>query len=109
MHLAYHLPCHLKIQVHSDSSIKMLEALPGVTVDALESHCCGMAGTWGMAAKNDRLSRTIGSDLTGRLEESGADMAVTDCPTCEMQIHQLGRFAVSHPVEVVERGMGVQC
>ncbi|WP_419662282.1 FAD-linked oxidoreductase [Desulfosarcina variabilis str. Montpellier] len=104
--LAYHQPCHLKIQAEPDSSLKMLQALPGTTVDALDSHCCGMAGTWGLAAKNDSLSRRIGQDLIDRIDATGADIAVTDCPTCEMQMAALGRLPVMHPVEVVEKGMG---
>lgn len=103
--LAYHQPCHLKIQPEPDSSLKMLKALPGTTVDALDSHCCGMAGTWGLAAKNDSLSRRIGQDLIDRIDTTGADVAVTDCPTCEMQMAGLGRLPVMHPVEVVDRGI----
>ncbi len=106
MHLAYHQPCHLKIQAEADSSLTMLQALPDATVDALDSHCCGMAGTWGLADKNETLSRRIGSDLIDRIDASGADVAVTDCPTCEMQMAQLGRWSVMHPVEVVAKGMG---
>ena len=104
--LAYHQPCHLKLQPEADSSLKLLQGLPGATVNALDSHCCGMAGTWGMAAKNDSLSRRIGQDLIDRIDASGADIAVTDCPTCEMQMAALGRLPVMHPVEVVEKGMG---
>ena len=103
--LAYHQPCHLKIQAEPESSLKMLQALPGTTVDALDSHCCGMAGTWGLAAKNDSLSRRIGQDLVDRIDATGANIAVTDCPTCEMQMVALGRLPVMHPVEVVDEGM----
>lgn len=106
LHLAYHQPCHLKVQTEADSSLKMLQALPEATVDALDSHCCGMAGTWGLAAKNDALSRRIGGDLIDRINASAADVAVTDCPTCEMQMIQLGRLPVMHPVEVLEKMMG---
>ncbi len=104
VHLAYHLPCHLKVQAEPDSSLKLIRALPQTTVDALDSHCCGMAGTWGLSAKNDTLSRKIGSDLIGRIQASGAHTAVTDCPTCEMQISHLGQWPVLHPVEVVDSG-----
>ena len=105
VHLAYHLPCHLKVQTEADSSLKMLQTMPEATVDALSSHCCGMAGTWGLAAKNDVLSRRIGGDLIGRIDASGADVAVTDCPTCEIQMVHLGRLPVLHPVEAVGKGM----
>ncbi|BBO72345.1 oxidoreductase [Desulfosarcina alkanivorans] len=101
--VAYHQPCHLKVQAEPGSTIAMLDALPGTDVTALDSHCCGMAGTWGLAARNDGLSRIIGSHLMDLLDASGADAAVTDCPTCEMQMAQLGSRPVLHPVELVAR------
>ena len=101
--LAYHQPCHLKVQTDPASSLTLMDRLPGVTVADLDSHCCGMAGTWGMAAKNDALSRTIGAHLTGLVDAARVDAAVTDCPTCEMQMAQLGRLPVMHPVEVAAR------
>ena len=103
--LAYHQPCHLKVQTDPASSATLMGRLPGVAVDALQSHCCGMAGTWGMAAKNDALSRTMGAHLMGLVDAAHADAAVTDCPTCEMQMTQLGRRPVLHPVEVVANVM----
>ncbi|WP_218188174.1 heterodisulfide reductase-related iron-sulfur binding cluster [Desulfosarcina cetonica] len=103
---AYHQPCHLKIQPEPQSTAKVLAAVPGLRLTPLASHCCGMAGTWGLAAKNETLSRTIGSDLMGLIEASGADVAVTDCPTCEMQISHLGCRPVMHPVELLVRSVG---
>ena len=101
--LAYHQPCHLKVQTDPQSTMAMLGELPGINLKALDSHCCGMAGTWGMAAQNDGLSRTIGAHLMGLIDSAGADAAVTDCPTCEMQMAQLGTRPVLHPVEIVAR------
>lgn len=103
MSVAYHQPCHLKDQADPRSTVDMLTALPGMELKTLKSHCCGMAGSWGLSAKNDGLSRTIGSHLVNLLDESGADAAVTDCPTCEMQMAQLGSLPVMHPVEIVAR------
>jgi Fe-S oxidoreductase len=101
--LAYHQPCHLKVQTDPQSTMAMLGDLPGINLNALDSHCCGMAGTWGLAAKNDGLSRTIGAHLMGLIDAVGANAAVTDCPTCEMQMAQLGTRPVLHPVEIVAR------
>ncbi|MBC2713064.1 MAG: FAD-binding protein [Desulfosarcina sp.] len=105
MSTAYHQPCHLKVQPDPRSSVAMLTAVPELTMSNLDSHCCGMAGTWGLAAKNDGLSRTIGSHLINLIDASGADAAVTDCPTCEMQMAQLGTRPVLHPVEIMAQCM----
>ncbi len=99
--LAYHAPCHLRIQPNSRSSLALLGALPGVQLQDLNSTCCGMAGSWGMLHANYDLSRTIAAPMIQRLNASGADLGVTDCPTCQMQMEHLGRLPVRHPVEVV--------
>ncbi len=48
--LAYHAPCHLRIQDDPGASVDMLTALDNVRVRPLKTHCCGMAGSWGMTA-----------------------------------------------------------
>jgi Fe-S oxidoreductase len=103
--LAYHQPCHLRLQTESRSSIELLRTIPGVSLYDLKSHCCGMAGSWGMAAENQRLSRRIGSQMVNRINGSAADWAVTDCPTCEMQMVQFAALPVRHPVEVLWHGV----
>ena len=99
--LAYHQPCHLRVQPHPDSTVKLLESVPGVRLDDLQSHCCGIAGSWGMIAENYDLSRTIGRPMIRKLNASNARWAVTDCPTCQMQMEHFGRLPVRHPVEVI--------
>jgi Fe-S oxidoreductase len=100
---AYHLPCHLKVQADPQSSAALLADVPQLTLSNLNSHCCGMAGTWGLAAQNDALSRSIGSHLMNLVEQAGTDAAVTDCPTCEMQLIHMGSRPVLHPVEIMAR------
>jgi Fe-S oxidoreductase len=99
--VAYHYPCHLLGQREVESSVRMLSKLKGVDLRVLDSGCCGMAGSWGMHAANDALSRQIGQGLMDRLATSGAASAATDCPTCRLQMEQLGPTPVWHPVELV--------
>lgn len=101
MKLAYHHPCHLRIQPNSNSSITLLSAIPGIELNDIKSHCCGIAGSWGLAAKNYELSKAIGTPMTEKLNASGARYGVTDCPTCQMQMEHLGNLPVKHPIEVV--------
>lgn len=103
--LAYHHPCHLRLQPNSTSSLTLLGDLPGVRIVDLKSHCCGIAGSWGMLARNYDLSKTIGTPMIQRLDASGADFGVTDCPTCQMQMAHLSRKPIRHPVEIVHQAM----
>jgi Fe-S oxidoreductase len=106
--LAYHHPCHLRIQPDSDSTLSVLARIPSAEVVDLQSNCCGIAGSWGMIAKNYELSRTIGRPMIEKLNASGASYGVTDCPTCRMQMEHLGNLPVRHPIEIVLESIGPQ-
>jgi FAD/FMN-containing dehydrogenase/Fe-S oxidoreductase len=97
--ICYHQPCHLKIQPDPDSSLRLLSRIPGLTVENLNSHCCGMIGSWGLSADNFDLSMKIGAPLIDKLNASNAAMGITDCPTCRMQMAQFSRKPIWHPVE----------
>ena len=99
--VAYHAPCHLRIQPDPDCSVALLRTVPGLDVVDLDSHCCGMIGSWGMSADNFELSRRIASPMITALNASGADFGVTDCPTCRMQMEAFGGQPVRHPVEIL--------
>ncbi len=100
---AYHNPCHLRVQADPESSLEMLGRVPGLKTIALKSHCCGMAGTWGMAAENFKTSEKLGNHLMRLDDWSDADWGVTDCPTCRIQMEQFGTQPIYHPVEIVAK------
>jgi FAD/FMN-containing dehydrogenase/Fe-S oxidoreductase len=99
---AYHMPCHMRNQPDPLSSVNLLKAL-GQDISQLDSNCCGIAGSWGMAKENNELSEKIGSDLINKINSADADIVLTDCPTCTMQIEHMGRENVKHPIEIVDR------
>ncbi len=101
--VAYHMPCHKRMLPNSLSSLNVLKKLPGVKTDKLNTGCCGMAGSWGMAAKNYDLSKKIGQPMIDSLNNSFASIGVTECPTCTMQLEHLGDKPIIHPIEVVDK------
>ena len=101
--VSYHAPCHLKIQPDPHSSIQLLTRIPGVALEDLKSHCCGMIGSWGLTADHYDLSKEIGSEMIARLNSSAASVGVTDCPTCRMQMEQFSHKEIKHPVEIVAK------
>ncbi|MGE4319757.1 MAG: anaerobic glycerol-3-phosphate dehydrogenase subunit C [Deferribacterales bacterium] len=99
--MAYHKACHMRALPDSDSSLTMLKKLKGAKVQDLASNCCGMAGSWGLKAENYDLSVQIGEPMTEKLKKSDAEIGVTDCPTCTMQMEHLAKKDVKHPIEVI--------
>ncbi len=104
--LIYHQPCHLRIQDDAGCSAALLSEIPGIELVDTHNHCCGMAGSWGMMAKNYALSREIGTPMADRIHGSEAWYAVTDCPTCQIQMEHLVKLPVRHPVEIVDAALG---
>jgi FAD/FMN-containing dehydrogenase/Fe-S oxidoreductase len=104
--MGYHQPCHLKVQPEAQSSLMLLNRIPGAKVVDLDSHCCGMAGSWGMAAEHFLLSKAIGSDMIQKLDQSGATIGITDCPTCRIQMEQFSHLPIKHPLEIIAENLG---
>lgn len=101
--LGYHIPCHMRLLKNPTSTSNVLKKLSGVEVDNLQSGCCGLAGSWGMSAKNYDLSIKIGKPMVDKLMKSSCSAGVTECPTCSMQMEHLGNKDVMHPIEVVDK------
>jgi iron-sulfur cluster protein len=84
--VAYHSPCHLcrglgVVQEPRDLlAIAGLEYLP--TQD--EDTCCGMGGTYSMDFPE--LSAELLKKKLDTVEATGADLLVTDCPGCVLQL-----------------------
>ena len=98
--IAYHYPCHLKVQPEPESSAVFLNHLTDGRVEALKTNCCGMAGSFGMIPENMKLSKEIGKDLIHRVAASSAGIVATDCPTCRLRLEQYSGKPIVHPIEI---------
>lgn len=101
--LAYHIPCHAKLLKNPSSTYNVLNGVPGIKVDKLNTGCCGMAGSWGMSSKNYDLSVKIGKSMINALKTSSCSIGITECPTCFMQMEHLGNKKIMHPIEVIDK------
>jgi len=105
--LAYHSPCHLTAQGLAEAPVKLLKLIPGIVVPQIEDSCCGIAGTFGMKAQNFELSMRIGRPLFEQLQATGADLVVSPCGTCKIQIEQATGLPVVHTMDVLQRAYEV--
>jgi Fe-S oxidoreductase len=103
----HHTPCHLFALERQPATMEVLKKLAGIEAEELDGGCCGIAGTFGMQKKNYDLSMKIGRRLAEKIEESNADVILTECSTCKMQIeHTTGR-KVEHPIKVLAKVYGL--
>ena len=96
----YHAPCHLKALRSAGVSMDLLRQADFSVVD-IDGGCCGLAGTAGMQKKNHALTEAIGGRLSGAIADSGADIIVTECAACAMQIEHLTRKPAIHPIKLL--------
>lgn len=106
--VTYHDPCHLKRGMGvSKEPRKLLQSLPHVEFVEMEGadRCCGGSGTFGL--KFYEMSMDIGKFKADAIKKSGADVVVTACPSCQLQLadalHRNGYdIPVLHTADLVE-------
>ena len=91
--------------VYSTSLIKMI---PGVDFVALDSVCCGIAGTYGFKKENYKYSQEIGSALFKQILAEKVDFVATDCETCKWQIEMSTGVPVENPISVIADALDVE-
>jgi len=98
--LAYHGHCHQKSTRKDHHAVGVLRRA-GYAVDALDSTCCGMAGSFGYEVEHYSMSEAIGSILLDQIEASPAELVVAPGASCRSQLADLGHDAEPHhPIEL---------
>lgn len=84
--VTFHAPCHLcrGLNVHDAPKNLMRSAGMDYLEAAEEEVCCGFGGTY--SAKFPELSAQLLDNKLNNVEETGADLLLTDCPGCIMQL-----------------------
>ncbi|MCX5800780.1 MAG: (Fe-S)-binding protein [Candidatus Eisenbacteria bacterium] len=85
--VTYHDPCHLKRgQGVRDEPREIIRSIPGVKfVEMQESdRCCGGGGLYSFT--HYEMSRAVVARKVKAIEESGAEIVLTSCPSCMLQL-----------------------
>ena len=114
--VAYHIPCHARVQNMGQKTREMLESIPGSEVTTVE-RCAGHDGTWGVKAEYFDNSMKIGRPVFRRMAEAGpADgssyFVSSDCPIAARHILQgMGeearRAEKAHPLALLRKAYGI--
>ena len=96
--VTYHTPCHLARGMKSSAEQYLSRLLGDKFVPLADTDvCCGFAGSYSMDFPG--ISSGIQGKKIEHLKESGADVVVTDCPGCVMQIES-GVLKKKLPIQV---------
>ncbi|MEE8483487.1 MAG: (Fe-S)-binding protein, partial [Nitrospinota bacterium] len=85
--VTYHDPCHLLRGMNvKEAPREILKKLPGVEFVEMDGacKCCGGSGLFSLKYYDDALE--IGRRKAQNIAASGADVVVTACPSCRMQL-----------------------
>lgn len=103
--VAYHTPCHMEKMGWTSYTLDLIKRIPGVELIVLDSQCCGIAGTYGFKKENYEVAQGIGAGLFRQIEESGADIVITDCETCKWQIEMSTSKKCEHPISLLAQAL----
>ncbi len=102
-----HGHCHQKALVGTGGTAAALKLVPGLQVQALDTGCCGMAGSFGYEHEHFDLSaRIAGLSLLPALEKAPEATVVAPGTSCRHQIKDLAHRRALHPLEVLHEQMG---
>lgn len=106
--VAYHVPCHMEKLGWTVFSTSLLKMIPGLEFIHLDSHCCGIAGTYGFKKENYAYSQGIGEPLFRQILDSKCDFVACDCETCKWQIEMSTGVSVLNPISVLAEAIDIE-
>lgn len=101
--VAYHAPCHLRVQAVGFRGRDLLKRLPGVEQVTTVTECCGHDGTFAMKVEGFEASQRIGKKAFDGMKEAGAKIWATDCPLAALQFRQHAGKRAMHPMTILAR------
>ena len=107
--VAYHVPCHLRVQNIGQKTRELLEMIPGTRVSTVE-RCAGHDGTWGVKAEYFENSMKIGRPVFRQMAEPGPDYVSSDCAIAGRHILQgMGETSArkQHPLTLIRMAYGL--
>ena len=107
--VAYHIPCHARVQNVGQKTRELLELIPGTKVNTVE-RCAGHDGTWGVKSEFFEQSMKIGRPVFRQMAEGEPDFISSDCAIAARHIRQgIGQTQAQkcHPLTLVRMAYGL--
>jgi Fe-S oxidoreductase len=107
--VAYHIPCHARVQNIGQKTREMLQQVPGTEVHTIE-RCAGHDGTWGVKSEFFASSMKIARPVARAAREAEPDYISSDCAMAARQILQaMGETHArkAHPLTLLRMAYGI--
>jgi Fe-S oxidoreductase len=106
--IAYHAPCHQRVQNIGPKTRDVLALIPDTEIQMIE-RCSGHDGTYGVKLKTYALSRKIAKPVETRVQQIAAAHFASDCPmACSHIAHGLGdNPRAESPITLLRQAYGI--
>ena len=105
--LGHHVPCHLKALGRPPAGPGLLELIPGLRVHTIDVSCSGMAGTYGLNARNLPTSLAAGRPMLDEFARPRHLYGSSECSACRLQMQQGTGKRALHPVQYMALAYGL--
>lgn len=106
--VAYHIPCHQRVQNIGKKTRDILQLIPDTTINVVE-RCSGHDGTWGVKSEHFADSMKIGRPVFKQMAASDPDYISSDCAIAARHIEQgIGESKAQklHPLTLLHMAYG---
>ncbi len=106
--IAYHVPCHLRVQNIGLKTRDLLALVPGTTVATIE-RCSGHDGTYAVKREFHDVSVKIAQPVARRVDAAAPAQLASDCPMAGRQIAAAtaGKRPPVHPLRLLRQAYGI--
>ena len=110
--IAYHIPCHGRVQNIGRKTEQFLKQLPGTEIKTTE-RCSGHAGTYGVKKEFYTNAMKIGKPVFRQMNQAEPDYIASDCPlgghhiAQGIQIYHDSTPELAHPISLVRKAYGI--
>jgi Fe-S oxidoreductase len=106
--IAYHVPCHLRVQNIGLKTRDMLSLVPDTTIEVIE-RCSGHDGTYAVKQEFHETSMKICRPVVNRVRQMEVDHYMSDCPMAGDQIANglQNGSEPKHPMALLRRAYGI--
>ncbi len=106
--IAYHAPCHQRVQNIGPKTRDVLALIPGTEIQMIE-RCSGHDGTYGVKTRTYAFSRKIAKPVETRVQQIAPAHFASDCPMAASHIaHGMGdQPPAESPISLLRRAYGI--
>jgi Fe-S oxidoreductase len=105
--VGHHVPCHVKALKAGVRGPSLLALIPELQVRTIDVSCSGMAGTYGLNARNLPTSLAAGRPMLDELARPRHLYGSSECSACRLQMQQGTGKRALHPVQYLALAYGL--